>query len=203
MSKECTVCYWNNPGNADECEECGAVLRTDVAALGAPCITLISIIDKTPIILPGNGAVLGRSCGIAPELFNHKWVSESHCRVSVDGSDCYIEDIGSDGNGSTNGTFLNGDKLPKRTSVKFFSGNKLKIAHLMFDIKVEYPQSEEAGPATSAEEQEILTWVIECPVSGRRYEVDGSSYKIEQCGCCEDLVDKKRISKVKPKQVRE
>ena len=197
MNKTCSICNNENSDNASVCEMCGAALEAD-SLCRKPTVTLVSI-NGPAIELPEDGALIGRGCSLAPNLFDHNWVSETHCRISIDGGDCYIEDIGSDGNGSTNGTFINGDKIPKRTRVKFYHGNTLSIAHLHFDIRVEYPQSH-TEEETVVEER--LVWVIECPVSGKRFEVEDSDSRIKECDCCVDIMDKKRISKVKPKQVR-
>ena len=200
MGKECGMCFEMNADGALECVSCGTAFE-NVEAAGKPKITFIGTIDGKVIEIPEDGAVIGRDCGIAPDVFNHKWVSESHCRVSIDRNNCYIEDVGSDGNGSTNGTFINGDKLPKRTPTKFYDGNKLKIAHLLFDIKIEYPQSVLADEPIE-EPAEQLVWAIECPVSGKRFEVESPDAKIAKCDCCDDEMDQKRISKIKPKQVK-
>jgi hypothetical protein len=203
MGKECSVCYAVNPETAVECEDCGKKFETAAIYDGKPKITLI--IQSEQIELPENGALIGRECGIAPEIFNHTWVSASHCRIYIDGGECYIEDIGSNGNGSTNGTFINGIKLPKRTPTKFYDGNTITIAHLAFDVRIEYPQQSQINEGPIKEIAERLIWVIECPVSGKRFEVEDSGSKITECDCpsCKnDIVDKKRISRVKPKQVR-
>jgi hypothetical protein len=201
MGIECILCNFTSPDNASECEVCGAKFEPAPTAVGKPKITLVSVIDGNHVAIPENGALIGRGGDIAPEIFEHKWVSENHCRITVDGNDCFVEDIGSEGNGSTNGTFIDGIKLPKRTPTKLYGGSKLKIAHLLFDVKVELPQSP-VVEETAETAIEQLIWVIECPVSAKRFEVENSDAKIQECACCVDTVDKKRISKVKPKQVK-
>ena len=159
--------------------------------------------------------MIGREGGFAPHVFGHEWVSSMHCRLTADGGDFYVEDIGSEGNGSTNGTFIDGNRLPARTPVKIHNGSRLMIAHLMFDVRVLLPQAastDAAGNFASVEgadhragvgEDAVdMIWVIECPSSGERHVVEGASARIRTCTCCADAMDKKRISAVKPKQVK-
>jgi hypothetical protein len=153
------------------------------------------------IEIPENGCYIGRNSGIAPEVLDHNWVSENHCFISNINNEYYAEDFGSDGNGSTNGTYLNGDKLPKRIPTKLYDGNMLKLAHLLFQVKIDYPKKQEPDK-TSGESTEQLIWVIECPVTGKRFIVENANSRKDECDCCDDYFDRKEISKVKPKQVK-
>ena len=49
-------------------------------------------------------------------LHDHK-ISRHHARISHDAEIFYIEDIGAKGEGSTNGTFINGRKINTKTSI--------------------------------------------------------------------------------------
>lgn len=201
MSKECKACGLPSSDNARECEFCGAEFD-DAVSCGKPEITLVDIISKSAVEIPEEGCMIGRGCAIAPEIFNHKWVSDPHCRISLQGDECYIEDIGAEGVGSTNGTFLDGIKLAPRVATKFHDGSRIKIAHLIFDVKIEYSQTQpEAGICVDSV-KESLVWAIECPVCGTRYEVADASARKTECGRCHDSIDKKRIARVKPKQVK-
>ena len=195
MDKECKFCKEKNNANARKCSACGAPFASK-AASGTPTISFIRLSDKKVVKIPEGGAVLGRNCGIAPEVFNHEYVSESHCRVTVDNNCCCIEDVGSGGNGSTNGTFINGSQLPKRTPTRFDDGDSLRIAHMVFDIKIEYPQ---AAPEPAIR----LVWAIDCPVCDKRYVVKDGNVRISECDRCVDIMDRQEISNVRPKQVQQ
>jgi len=178
-----------------ECEFCGTKFQ-EAVRYGKPKITLINVINQGVVEIPEDGGLIGRSCDIAPEIFNHKWVSDPHCRITLKDNQCYIEDIGGEGAGSTNGTFLDGIKLAPRIPTKLYDGTKIRIAHLIFDGYVKYSEFSDIPV------EERLIWVIECPGSGIRYEVSGANTKITECECCQDSIDKKGIGKVKPKLVR-
>ena len=204
MSKQCMSCRFENDDNATICSTCGVAF--DVVAAnspsGKPKIILKNIITNSSVELPDDGCIIGRSYDIAPEMFNHKWVSEPHCKITIIDNDCLIEDIGNEGVGSTNGTFLNGDRLPARTPTKFYDGSKIKIAHIMFDVTVEYPCQSCESETIDQRESVIFRWVIDCPVSGKRFDVEDGASRITECDCCTDSVDKRKIAKIKPKQVR-
>lgn len=201
MSKECNKCGLFSSDDARECESCGAKFNDDVLC-EKPKISLINIISKSVVEIPEDGCMIGRDCDIASEIFNHKWVSASHCRISVKDNECYVEDVGAEGVGSTNGTSLDGIKLVPRIPTKFHDGSRLKVAHLIFDVKVDYPKTQSEADVCVDSVEEGLIWVIECPVSGKRYVVEDALSRMTECECCHDSIDKKRISKVKPKQVK-
>ena len=202
MSKICLFCAFENEDSAVQCALCSeAIDNQDVASCGAPQVTLTNALNGSIVQVPENGGLVGRGCGIAPNVFNHKWVSETHCRISIKDNQCFVEDIGSNGEGSANGTYIDGNRLPKRMPTKFYNGSTLKIAHLLFDVKVEYPQIEQEEDVKEVAEE--LIWVIDCPACGKRFAVDGANSQKSECDRCKefDIMDKKRIAKVKPKQV--
>ena len=201
MSIICPNCIAKNDDKAVSCMVCGEALnRADEALQGTPQITLTHLESGNTVSIPECGGILGRGRGIAPEIFSDKRVSETHCGITITNSECFIEDIGSNGDGTVNGTYIDNVKLPKRTRIKFHNGSKLRIAHLLFDVKVEYsPSEDEAGDHKRVE----VIWVIECPVSGARYLVDGPGSRISECGCssCSGTIDRRRIARIRPKQV--
>jgi pSer/pThr/pTyr-binding forkhead associated (FHA) protein len=203
MSKICKHCTCLNDDAAIVCEVCGEALSgAATISRGRPTITLLLKSSTTArrIVIPEGGGIIGRNYYIAPEIFNHKWVSELHCRISVIDDECYIEDIGSDGMGSTNGTFINGNKLPPTVPVKFYDGDELNIAkYLLFNVKVEYPQIEMSDDSGDVETPEKLMWIVVCPVCGTEYTAESEDKGRDECEVCPDSMDKKRISKVKPK----
>jgi len=194
MNKVCKVCNDDNPVSASVCESCGTAFE-DIFVNGKPIVTLIR--DDYQIELPKDGLLIGRTCCIAPELFNHTHVSETHCKISINDTDCDVEDIGSDGVGSTNGTFIDGVRLPKRVPTKIYDGSTLRIAHLLFDVKVDYPTS-----CLTEENIELYTWVIVCKGCGKEYPVENKDVRIKECDRCVDVMDRKLIAKEVPKQIK-
>jgi hypothetical protein len=168
-----------------------------------PKVTLKAVVTGGLLEIPAGGCLIGRGSSFASELFNHKWVSDPHCKISLAEGACLIEDIGSEGMGSTNGTFLNGDRLPPRTPVRLADGGKIRIAHLMFDVMIEAsPENCPAGPEGGGGGEALLTWVIDCPVCGKRFSVEDGAGRVLECDACGDPVDRRQIAKIRPKQVR-
>lgn len=75
-------------------------------------LTVSSPRGERPVPLDsGDTLEIGRDVGPLTDLCTDN-VSGLHARIRVGDDDVVIEDIGSDGRGSTNGTFLNGSRLP-------------------------------------------------------------------------------------------
>jgi predicted component of type VI protein secretion system len=177
---------------------CEEALFPEVSC-GKPKVTLIR--NGCELELPVDGLKIGRGCSIAPDIFNHNQVSETHCEITIDNTDCYVEDIGSSGAGSTNGTFIDGVAIPKRTPTKLYDGNTLGIATLVFDVRLEHPQSLISEEPTE-ESSEKHIWAIVCPKCKAQYPVENQDTRIQECGKCVVAMHKKLISKETPKQVR-
>ncbi len=86
--------------------------------LGGAALTKPAMADQRRIWLSGSG-VLGRDSSVDHRL-NHPLISAQHAQVIVDGLHISIEDMG-----STNGTFVNGERLAG--SLSLFGG---EIIHL-------------------------------------------------------------------------
>lgn len=201
MSKECKACGFPSSDKSCECEFCGVRFDNIVSGVN-PKISLINNICNCVVEIPEDGCIISRGSEIAPEIFNHKWVSEPHCRILLKDHECYIEDVGSQGNGSTNGTFLDGIKLAPRIPTKFYNGSRINIAHLIFDAKVEYPQTQPSTSGCCDSVEEKLIWVIVCKGCGKRYEVENASKRLKDCACCRDSIDREILAKIKPRQVK-
>jgi len=78
------------------------------------------------IPVPGPKFLIGRGddCQFQPQ---NKLVSRKHCAILIEESSAAIEDCG-----STNGTFLNGEKIQQRRELK--DGDQIKIA--IFEMQV-------------------------------------------------------------------
>jgi hypothetical protein len=194
MSNICPICNYTNDETADGCIECGTMFEITTESTGKLKITLISSVDGAIVEIPEEGALIGRGRDIAPVIFNHKWVSEYHCRITTGDNGCYIEDVGSEGTGSSNGTYVNAERLPPGAPTRLQNEDTLEIAHLRFCVKIE-----------CREEEPQLMWVVRCKKSGVEYEVVDETSRVLNCDCgsCgNDHMAKKSMSETKPKQIK-
>lgn len=94
-----------------------AALRILRAALSAPSPTFpaVAVLGAQPVFLsfpPDQPLVIGRSrkCGLR---LDGSAVSSEHARIGVEGNRCWVEDLG-----STNGTFVGGDRVSGRRTLE-------------------------------------------------------------------------------------
>ena len=158
-------------------------------------MTLIDM-DRKAIAIPLDGCVIGRSSSLGDGIFDHKWVSDPHCRLFVQDGVLFVEDIGDSLQGSTNGTSINGDeRIPKNTPTPLAHRDRLTIAHLKFDIEVKTSQVQSPDVI-----EEKLIWVVVCPECTKWHKVDDSSGRITNCDGCKDVDYAKEIARVKAVQ---
>lgn len=125
----CPVC--KRPKRGTQCPVCGNDLvpgRKNVIPGEA---------SVSPSTLVGAGWSLtlregpfGRRGGIWPELGSCQYVSGSHGSIGKSANGWTITD-----NGSTNGTFVNGARLPGGVATALKIGDKVKIATLEFTVE--------------------------------------------------------------------
>ncbi|MCL1987367.1 MAG: FHA domain-containing protein [Firmicutes bacterium] len=214
--KICKRCEDEYPDNAIECEVCGRLLsisdsemcKTAETAENAeiaqtaeindnPKITLRYVVNDETIEIPENGAIIGRNCNLS-KIFENQWVSELHCKILVDKNKCSIVDLG-----STNGTWIDSDKLPKNVATEIYDGKILRIANLKFVIGIKFPKvekSQETGVQVETAVQ--YRWEIVCPKCDKHHEVADKHAKIEECDNCYDEIDAKEIANKSPIEVR-
>ncbi len=73
---------------------------------------------------PGTSLLIGReNSPIAGQLAAYSNISRRHARVHADGTSLTVEDLD-----STNGTFVNGEKVPPRTPVPAKAGDRVRFA---------------------------------------------------------------------------
>ena len=99
------------------------------------------------IPLTENKFLIGREedCHLRP---NSDLVSRHHCMFSVDQFKVFLRDLG-----STNGTFVNGERLRGKTELQ--TGDKVAVGKLHFEIAVNEATEEEVvaeAPAPAADE---------------------------------------------------
>ena len=82
--------------------------------------------DLTFRILPGNSKTVGRASQ-AEFIVDAALVSRVHCRVTAGATELEVVDLD-----STNGTFLNGQRIDKRATAK--SGDRLGIGRVELTV---------------------------------------------------------------------
>jgi hypothetical protein len=160
--------------------------------------TLVDL-DHKPIEISLDGCIIGRSSTLGDGVFNHKWVSDPHCRLFIQDGILFVEDIGDSQEGSTNGTSINGEeRIAKKTPHPLADKDRLTIAHLKFDVEIKNMQVQNPDII-----EETLIWTVICPECGKWHEVADSSKRISNCDGCDDQSYAKEISKAKATQRRE
>ncbi len=92
-------------------------------------------------LLPDTLKTMGRAPGV-DFVVDAALVSRVHCRLTVSaGNDLALEDLG-----STNGTFLNGQKVTKAT---LSDGDKLTVGRVEFVVNAESNAQRAGNPKTT------------------------------------------------------
>lgn len=114
------------PQNTEQVQQPAAPQRTAVAAAVAVATALV-----------GNGwrlklqeGAFGRVGGMWPELATCTYVSSNHGVIGRNGASWTITD-----NGTTNGTYVNGERIAAGTPVTIAKGNSVRIATLEFTVE--------------------------------------------------------------------
>ncbi|MFS1908572.1 type VI secretion system-associated FHA domain protein TagH [Vibrio lentus] len=101
---------------------------------------LVLVISKCPeeyvgaksIEMPEEGGSIGREAGCTVSLTDHnRFISGTHCLLSVYGDTYYISDI------STNGTLVNGNKILKNQPVSLCDGDRVSLGQYEVSISLE------------------------------------------------------------------
>lgn len=82
--------------------------------------------------VPEGGGSVGRSPGCAISLIdNNRFISGTHCLISVYGDSYYLSDV------STNGTMVNGNKLLKNQPVSIVDGDSISLGQYEISVSLE------------------------------------------------------------------
>jgi hypothetical protein len=79
------------------------------------------------VVALGDETTIGRAAGCGIVLDHDTFISQVHARVFQQGSDTFLEDLG-----STNGTFLNGDRLD--APVRLRKGDRVQFGNTLADV---------------------------------------------------------------------
>ncbi|MBN3492363.1 type VI secretion system-associated FHA domain protein TagH [Vibrio neptunius] len=101
---------------------------------------LVIVISKHPeeytgakfVELPESGGSIGRNPGCSVPLVDHnRYISSTHCLVSIYGDAYYISDV------STNGLIVNGNKLLKNQPIPIHEGDSIVLGQYELSVSVE------------------------------------------------------------------
>lgn len=123
---QCPVCKSFNPPGVMFCNDCGLIfeMALDLDAFGAPAVQLPVLLESSGRqhqLRPGSN-MIGRAGTI---LIEDTRVSRQHCQVVLEGSDIYVEDLG-----STNGTTVAGQKVIPGSRMTLNNGETISLGGL-------------------------------------------------------------------------
>ncbi|MBC7327876.1 FHA domain-containing protein [bacterium] len=127
---ECPICHFQNPPGEKFCQDCGFLLGSEVKEIELPTegegvASLVSPDGKEFSLKKGENTIGRESADIL--LFFDKSVSRKHAIITFEEDRWFIQDLG-----STNGTFLNGVRLPPGQKTPIYDGDEIAFADSSF-----------------------------------------------------------------------
>jgi len=112
------------------------------------------------IPLPMPQFLIGRDprCNLRP---NSESVSKLHCAILHRKEGVFLRDIQ-----STNGTFLNNDRIQGEVKVK--DGDLVKVGPLVLAVKIDVAEPVAASPPSGDEEDQAVSWLLDFNASQPR-----------------------------------
>lgn len=123
----------------DTRDKTSLLTREDSGTFLETTIELESGGEMLRIIMDRAEKIIGRDMGSSDVYVDGRGVSRRHARLSVSGRDVFVEDME-----STNGTFVNGIRLPHKRKWRLVDGDELQIGDVHYHIKYsggEQPQT--------------------------------------------------------------
>jgi pSer/pThr/pTyr-binding forkhead associated (FHA) protein len=129
---QCPVCKAFNPPGVAWCHDCGLIFERALPgdAFGAPAVQLPVLVEQTGRehpLRPGSN-VLGRAGDI---VLDDPRVSRRHCQIDLADGTVRVSDLG-----STNGTWVNGDRLVEGEPRALGNGDYLSLGGLGLTLGV-------------------------------------------------------------------
>jgi len=128
IEKNCPVCQTLNPIDAVVCINCMSDLSTAVVEEKKEETLKISALGQVFEIK--NNQTLGRQATLSEVLSPYKTVSRFHAKFIKEDNKWFIEDVG-----STNGTYLNEEKIEVFKKYEIKPGDKIKLSSA-FEMEV-------------------------------------------------------------------
>jgi pSer/pThr/pTyr-binding forkhead associated (FHA) protein len=126
----CPVCGTGNPGGTEWCEECGFLLSSapEEVAAQPPFAHLVDTATGAEYPLKQGENTVGRGASDIVLAADNS-VSRSHANMIIVVPNIFLEDLG-----STNGTFLNGEKVEGGQRVPVASGDQIRFASTTLEV---------------------------------------------------------------------
>ncbi|WP_029523660.1 FHA domain-containing protein [Persephonella sp. KM09-Lau-8] len=120
MIKICPACGTENPENAPVCLNCLEDLSV-VSPTSKEKEKSIKLLINGKELTIKSGDTLGRQA-VGSEIFkDFPTVSRKHAKISFENEEWFIEDLN-----STNGTYVNGEKIKEKRKIK--TGDKINLS---------------------------------------------------------------------------
>lgn len=164
---------------------------------GTPVLVLTELRKKKRIEIDREVIIDREASDIEPEFFREdRFVSSPHCRITCEGGEWKIEDMG-----SLNKTAVNKVEIPPFFPTNIHDGNYIRIADLLFQAGIRPAQTEPMKTEVPRSENKV--WAIRCHICGTYYEVDGPEARLSECRgpCRDDEFDRFEIAEDMPQRV--
>lgn len=149
VAAECPVCHTSNAPGETYCGDCGFLLSSTPEGLVEPAITppaqLVAADGREFALNPGRNTIGRVNADI---LLPDPSVSRSHAAITLEGGACRIEDLG-----STNGTLVNGRRLPPHEPCVLASGDEVAFGGMT--LRLVLPPGFETSQEAPAVETDV------------------------------------------------
>ncbi len=122
--------------------------------------------------------LIGRSDSAHLYLPEDKFFSRHHCLLEIAPPRCFLRDLG-----STNGTFVNGQKVPE---AHLRSGDRIQGGQTVLEVEVHVDQAVTIDGAESPTLTRPSIVMVECGNCGRREQTEGSPQDEPMTFVCEE-----------------
>lgn len=133
----CDSCGFHNEVTSLECAQCGydlsfsvPVFESETASEKSAFPRLTACDGSGTVIEVGGEFLVGRDSPELAEYFEKsRFISRKHCMLSYENGELYALDA------STNGTFLNGNRIEKMEKVRLNKGDEITFADMKFRVE--------------------------------------------------------------------
>jgi eukaryotic-like serine/threonine-protein kinase len=128
--------------------------------------------------------LIGRSESAHLYLPEDRFFSRHHCLLEIAPPRCFLRDLG-----STNGTFVNGQKVPE---AYLHSGDKIQGGQTVLEVEVQTDQAVTAAPLQMPTVTGPTLLFVECANCGRREQTEGATVNEPMSFICEECREELR-----------